>query len=439
MTSKGPAKEILQLHPLGDQFVGKYKSENNVIDSKAIYQTIIIMDRSGSMGQAARRLAQIIFPLTFDKMSYQPSNLIHLITFDSVSELHAVTVEKFGELPMSARGETFMRQAIKDCHEVFNKLDSNKPVRLLTISDGEVADQVETEAEAISLKKYLEGLDRRFMINSSAVRLFTSSAQPDTKAISSLLQINNGPSKSLCEVSTRELDDFIATTIAALFSSDNHDRMGTITSPDTIFKQYPWEDQTTKNLPVTPGENLVFTTKAPKDLVDDNGQPIDHVIQPPLTADEFEGLIRSKFEQIVEQIKVLQVIDSDESKASIEKIKEYFKNTEKLLPPKQYVIENSSIDAILELAENDTVGKMSQKEKAEYLLKSVELPPAKKVNKENENEAAIANDPYKQLKKILQQLFAFVENLLPPEYKQHVFFVVTAVFFVFAVGMLWVV
>ena len=57
--------------------------------------------------------------------------------------------------------------------------------RILVLSDGELCDQVETINAVSKLKDYLKNKK----INSQAVRLFTSSTQPDTRGMASIIQL----------------------------------------------------------------------------------------------------------------------------------------------------------------------------------------------------------------------------------------------------------
>jgi hypothetical protein len=94
-----------------------------------------------------------------------------------------------------------------------------KPVRILTISDGEVSDRKETEREVSKLVDLLK--IKNLTINSQAVRLFTSSTQPDTAALCSLLQLNNATTSQLIDISGFEDDEVIIDKIVKLFKGDN--------------------------------------------------------------------------------------------------------------------------------------------------------------------------------------------------------------------------
>lgn len=429
-------KEVLNLYPTNNEIIGYCESENNVIEKDALYQTIIVMDRSGSMGSEAERLVQIIFPLFLKKLSYQPSNLIHLITFDTVSELNEVSVDELAELNISARGSTLMKDAVDTCRDVFSLLDKRKPVRVLTISDGEIYDQAPTRKAAASLNTYLKGLDPSFTINSNAVRLFTSDSQPDTTAIGSLLQINNGPINSLVDIPSNESDEVIAQKIADLFMNDNFDRLRTVNASKPIFKKFPWDDQATSSLNLSPGENVFWLTEAPTDELNDNGSPVKAVNQPQLDADNFEVLIRSKFDEIIEKLKILQIINSYESIETIVKVKKYFKETLRTVPAgRRNVSEMAVFNEIEKVADDRTVMQMNPQEKADYLRRKIVLPPIGN-ERENDRSNSSRNQPLDFLgifKDLVKSLYDFICIVIPADNRINVFFVLMAIFSFFIV------
>lgn len=445
MSSKGVEREVLNLYPSSNQIIGFCESENNVVGRDVLYQTIIVMDRSGSMGSEAQRLVQQIFPLFLQKLSYQPSNLIHLITFDSVSELNEVTLDELPELNISARGSTLMKDAVEICCGVFSSLDNKKPVRLLTISDGQIYDQQLTTVAAASLNNFLKGFNPSFKINSKAVRLFTSDSQPDTKAISSLLQINNGPSKSLVDIPASESDEVIAQKIADLFLDDNFDRLRTVNASEPVFKQFPWDGQATSNLTLAPGENVFWMTEVPKGGFEDNGSTVKAVNQPELNADRFELLIRSKFDEIIEKLKVYQIIDSYESRETIIKIKTYFKETLTTIPSGERVVSDMAVfNEIERVASDESVRQMNPQEKADYLCKKIILPPLgegtqgkpeSSANNQGRNPTLNFLDIFRDL---VKSLYDFICIVIPADNRINVFFVLMAIFSFFIVRLLWI-
>lgn len=365
---------LIKVYPLKDEFIGTFQLEGALCDrpvKDVSYQTIIIMDRSGSMGEQAARLASQIIPLFFSKLNYQSSNVIHLIAFESKTVLYNTTVGQVKSLGIMCGGNTRMQPAVAKCLEVFQSLDVKKPVRVLTISDGEVYDQLKTAAAADGLSKYL--VDKNFLINSKAVRLFTSGAQPDTTALCSLLQINNATSSSLVDILSSQSDEFIATKMAEMFQNDNFSNTLLLTSLSNVIRPFPWNSTTTLNLPLLPGYNIFWLSNVPLEGFKVDGVVVKILIQPPLTAEMFIALMKPKIGMITEKMKVSKVADSQESREVVQRMDAYFKDVMATLPssaPKSSGYPSDTLFKELHVIANDkTVIKMSQADKAKYLCK----------------------------------------------------------------------
>jgi hypothetical protein len=109
-----------------------------------------------------------------------------------------------------------MSEVIPELEKVFRS-GKNK-FRIVTISDGDVWDQDETVNSATQLARRIQG---KYSINSQAIRLYTSSSAPDTRAISSLLQLHTLKKVFLENVDAKLSDDEIAEIIIKLFRVDS--------------------------------------------------------------------------------------------------------------------------------------------------------------------------------------------------------------------------
>lgn len=170
-------KASLKLHPVDDnELIGTVAiaAKKKQVDS---IQTIVVLDRSLSMGDSCLRLTNDVLPEIFKQLSYDDKKVIHLVTFDSIGDKYEPTVNQLRTLPISCRGCTNMSTAVVLLHEKFKELgelveelrrlnmlinasliaDPTKPVRLLTISDGIIDDREDTERTAIALYNWLEG------------------------------------------------------------------------------------------------------------------------------------------------------------------------------------------------------------------------------------------------------------------------------------------
>lgn len=351
---------VLKIFPFKNdnrsEFLGEFVVHDDTDENK-IVQTIIILDRSGSMEDMVERMITKIFPQFFAKLCYQKTNEIYLITFETVTELIVQSVAAFPNLSLSSGGWTYMESAIHKCKEILETLDSDKPVRILTISDGDTQDKSESKVAADNLKVYLE--DKSFLINSKAVRLFTSISQPDTSALCNLLLINNSLPKSLIDINVTETDDYIATKMSELFLGDNFDRTKVLTADEKILRRLPWSKSTLK-LQFAPGVNIVWIPELPDIGFRLNGIPLIVEMQNSTTQRQHNMLMDSHSDMMIETMKILKVVGSSESYRTLRKMNQYFNNR----------ISRSSTLAV-ELAviySDESVHSMTSSEKALYIF-----------------------------------------------------------------------
>lgn len=405
----------LKVHPLDEEeFIGVIKIEKNDDASRktpAFVPIVILLDRSGSMRDSARRISNEVIPLFLSKLSYKNSHVIHFITFESNTQMYSVTVERMKSLPIRASGGTHMAPAVRKCQILFQSFNRHEPIRVLTISDGQVGDRQETEKAATAFVEHLKSRD--ISINSQAVRLFTSSSQPDTKALCSLLQINNTTTSQLLDISTSETNEAMATKIAELFKSDSLSSSQSLTTDGKIIMKFPWESAASAQLTLVPGENLFWLTAVPSEELKIGDVPVKVSMQAPLTLDKFQDLMEGKLFYIVDHMKILKVIGTDEANKKVKQMVEYFEKKETDLaeksPPVDESVQRKKISEVLtNIADDDKVKLLDSAEKAEYLRKTVEpkeenaafVEEAKVVYAEepNEEEAAFAEEPMEEEK-----------------------------------------
>lgn len=366
-----------------EEFVGSIKIDENVSQadqannaSKHI-ETVIILDRSGSMGDTARCVTNEIIPLFLSELSYKPTDNIHFITFDSTAQLYSVTVDDMECLPITAMGGTNMAFAVIECQKLFASFTSDKRIRCLTVSDGEVSDPDDTKIAANELVEFLK--TRSFSINSQAVRLFTSSNQPDTTALSSMLQLNNTTKTSLVDISTWESNEVIAKKFADLFRSDNFSKGQSMNIESSNIQKFPWEDNQSSQLTLTPGENLFWLKGAPSGDFKVGDTPVEIAQQEPMTLLKFQSLMEEKLDYIIDHMKVLKVIGTEEANEEVEKMVNYFEKKETQLSEKSILVKyfkmksvfRSKITKVLKtIAEDVSIKDLNSAQKAEYLQSS---------------------------------------------------------------------
>lgn len=65
-------------------------------------------------------------------------------------------MDDFPSLKIRAQDGTYMEPAVQKCRDVFETLKTDEPLRILTISDGEIGDQPGTSTTADALKVHLQ-------------------------------------------------------------------------------------------------------------------------------------------------------------------------------------------------------------------------------------------------------------------------------------------
>jgi hypothetical protein len=148
------------------------------------------------MGQNVARLTKTVIPTLARKyLQMEPQENLTLITFDTDIETIVVPVGELESLNIVSRGFSNMSGVFDAIIKTVNY--DNPCVRIICISDGQVWDQDSTLKEAARAASILKD---SFSISALAVRLFTSSAQPDTRALASILQLNTEKAGSIIDM-----------------------------------------------------------------------------------------------------------------------------------------------------------------------------------------------------------------------------------------------
>ena len=151
---------------------------------------IFVLDKSSSMGYYVHDILTKVIPKVYDKLNFTDDKIIHLLTFDYSVNVYSYNKKDFINSTLNGNGGTYMGEIPIELENSLNKFDSNKIICLLTLSDGMIADQQKTQENAENLMKKVY---RRFTnFNSQAIRFLSSNyAEPDTRALCSLLQLNS--------------------------------------------------------------------------------------------------------------------------------------------------------------------------------------------------------------------------------------------------------
>ena len=367
----------LKLHPMGEnEFIGTIKMEessNEIVESSELIETVVILDRSGSMADAVRRVTNEIIPLFLAKLSYESQKIIHFITFDTKAQLFTVTIDRMKSLTIRAQGGTNMAPAVVKLEEVLQNFEMNGSIRVLTISDGSVGDQKDSLKASTSFAEFCKV--KKFSINSQAVRLFTSESQPDTTALCSLLQINNVTKSKLADISSKESNEIIATKIAELFKNDGLANNKTLKSESNAIMKFPWESSSAQ-IKLKPGNNVFWMNEKPSEGIKIDDIPVDIQLQPPMTLKKFQALMVDKLDFIVDHMKILKVVGTEEAEKVVGKMLDYFQKTEDNLTQKSSLVKyfnvkslhkNKISNLLASIAKDEKINDLNSEQKADYL------------------------------------------------------------------------
>lgn len=324
----------IKLYPLENEFLAcldttKGQEQNDQIESKV--ETVVILDRSGSMEESVENIVNNVLPKFFELLSYDPDTIIYLIAFESNTRLHKIKVGDFIKFKMFCEGCTAMAPAVAELYKLFEQFQSNvKSLRIVTISDGEVDDQAATKDLGDKLAEYAKKCS--ISVNSQAVRFITSETQPDTTALCSLLQLNTIGRCQMIDIKADRPHEKIAKELVKLFVNDGLDKSEMLKSSEAIFYKFPWDNDPTDQIVILPGiKNFFWINEMPKEsqviTIDDKPIKVSAV-----NSINFDILLDSvKLNFIIERMKILKIINTDAAKETINKIVAYFTKIESIL------------------------------------------------------------------------------------------------------------
>lgn len=317
------------------------------------------------MGSHVTKIITQYLPNTLLKLKYDPNTKsITLITFSdrNTSKIHNHTGVTLRKCTQSSAGCTYMTDAIENLRKVIIESKCNQ-FRILTISDGDLHDQYDTVNAATKLASEIHG---KYIISSSAVRLFTSSQQPDTRGLASILQLNNTNDGS----TSTKIIDFNCNTIPEefvnVFTLALTDNLGSnvrLLSILPIFMIDPWSKPRSE-IYLSEGNNMFWLSSnynehAIISIQNDNIEPtIEPTIEPiivpierkqVLDLNNFDFIMKSKLDSYVERLKILKVVDMAESKKEIEQIINYFTQLERRL------IANTKFDDDVDISQDTSI------------------------------------------------------------------------------------
>ena len=342
----------LELHKCFENYLGKInipeqktkKSESSSNTSSDNVPTfVIILDISGSMGNQVPRMVNTVIPEILNNINGTSSlYTMTLITFSSMGDVNVYTGDAsyISKLNIYADGCTYMSCAINKLYELIkNNNITNKIIRLLSISDGELHDQDETIKSAEQLKALLQS--KNIVVNSQAIRLKTGYGEPDTRGLSSMVQLSTIGKQMLIDIDCNNPNEKIIEDIKNLFINDGLGESVELKSDENILQEEPWLPKLNK-IYLFPGINSFWinTNKSKNEICDDiekkvkicysngNEEKIKCILKDELSEINYQELIKDKIDFYFKQLKVLKVVNTEESLAKMDKIISFFNNLE---------------------------------------------------------------------------------------------------------------
>lgn len=302
----------LKLYPLVGEFIGVIDlNEIPSIFPKSRCETIIVLDRSGSMGESIETIINKILPEFFKELQYSTHESIHIITFDTVVEYFNPTIESLKKLNIKCQGGTYMSKAIIELQKLLEKFKNENvdAVRLLSISDGEIADKRNVLKLSEELTKFAK--ETEISINSQAIRFFTlENVQPDTTALCCLLQLNNVTVPNLLDISAAETFDVIIDKWTELFANDEYGHTVKLQCSSQIIRRHPWYKASSNIFRLKKGNNVFWIKEVPGSIKI-NGIDLKIIIEPQMSYENFYSIVKQKLKFIVDHLKILKIIQTE--------------------------------------------------------------------------------------------------------------------------------
>jgi len=314
-----------------------YIAEANIGESKSgkftDYELIFIVDRSGSMHRSYPILINKLIPYLLDKLKFPENKPTHFITFEDFVDYRMFTKSDFLNCKEPAPGAIEkMTDIFPQLRKIFIPKNEKTPFRVLTLSDGEIVVEEERRKVPILASELSEELKGKFRINSQAIRYFTSSAQPDTLALASVLQLNTVKEATLIDIKWDDPYSESGDKIYELFKDDGFDCHITLKSNKECIKPNPWTDSKGE-MPLFIGKNFFWIENFDEKTefkISINDEEFKMNIQKgeEINMSNYGIILASKISEFLNKLKILKVVNSENSKKEIEKIVQNFKKFE---------------------------------------------------------------------------------------------------------------
>ena len=324
------------LHSYKNGFIAETNINKLTSGENTDYELIFIVDRSGSMRSSYPILINKIIPYLLDKLKYPENKPVHFITFEDYVDHRMFTKKDFLNCHEPAPGAIEkMTDIFPQLKKIFIPKNKNIPFRVLTLSDGEIVVPEERKRVPILASELSETLKGNFKINSQAIRYFTSSAQPDTLALASVLQLNTIKEANLIDINWRDPYNEAGDRIYDLFKDDGFDCNIILKSNKECIKTNPWNDKKDE-LPLFIGKNFFwvenYDEKTEFKISINNEEVKMNIIKgEEINTSNYGIILGNKVSEFMNKLKILKVVNSEKSKKEMENMINSFKEFENSL------------------------------------------------------------------------------------------------------------
>ena len=226
---------------------------------------------------------------------------------------------------------------VEKIFDEYIKSNKNISIRLLTISDGDIG------SESSLFKKIDELIPKiknKLIINSHAVRYFTSSSPPDTKGLCSMLKLNNVTNGKLIDIKSNyeseepedESEDEKlrkkkdededednnkknAIKISELFLSDGLDEYYKVISEKKNIYDSPWSDPSSELL-LKKGKNFIWCENISQIQIKNSSDTkieTKNLSKGEINSKNYTQILNEKFIEIKKQATILKIMNTNES------------------------------------------------------------------------------------------------------------------------------
>ena len=285
-----------------------------------------------------------------------------------------------------------MEPALEKLKNFLEKYNMNKNIRILTISDGELFDQESTVNFSNEVVNVIN--ENNLLVNSQAIRFFTSSSQPDTRGLSSCLQFSNVCTPTLIDIDAYK---YKYENYEYIFNSDRFENRITLKCEENdSIKVEPW-DNYLNEIYISKGLNTFWLKKeiGDKILKGNNLLKIDDIkgnhklslkanLKGNITLNNFQNIISEKIDFYMKKLKVLKILNSQDSLGEMDKIINFFQNFENRLIAKEEIkILDNSLNSRLIL-----ISKQIEKRKSSLTNRMAQIRNDEKVAQLNSQQQA---------------------------------------------------